>query len=150
MTDLFTISQKDALDAVFDDLHDSFSRTIFIYKIYTRRLVGLEFNPEYNALYDQAVDEGENLDEVVKVETKARIQYLGKQADQEEGLSGQQTAITYPTGSIRLKVGLEGRDLLMDSKEVEVDGELFNVESDSAKAGMFSPRYFVFYLRKIQ
>jgi hypothetical protein len=86
----------------------------------------------------------------LKVATQARIYYFGKQTDKEEGLSGQQTAITFPTGSIRLKINLAAYEILKDAKEVEVDGELFNVESDAAKAGLFTTRYYVLYLRKIQ
>jgi hypothetical protein len=157
MTDLFTSTEKTDLDKVFDDVHDTFSREIFVYKIHTQRLVGINVNQSYNALYDQAVDmiekdgsQSENHDEVLKVATQARIYYFGKQTDKEEGLSGQQTAITFPTGSIRLKINLAAYEILKDAKEVEVDGELFNVESDAAKAGLFTTRYYVLYLRKIQ
>lgn len=157
MVSLIGSSKKVELDSVFDDIHDTFSRDIFVYKIHTKRLIGINTNESYNALYSEALDMIEsdgtpstNQDEVLKVSTKARVHYFGNQADKEEGLSGQQTSMTFPTGSIRLKVDIEAYEILKDAKEVEVDGELFNLESDASKAGLFEARYYLLYLRKIQ
>ena len=113
-------------------------------------------NQNYNGLYDQALDKNEvgtasNINEQVrKIETRARVHYISKQSDTEDNATGQQTALKFPIGSIRLKLESEAFELIKDAKEVEVDGELFNLDTDSSKSGMFSVRHHVVFLKKIQ
>lgn len=156
MADLLTSSQKAKFEGVFDDIHDTFSRTIFVYKIFNKRFVGINMNKDYNGLYDQALNDNESgtaidgIEQVRKIETKARVLYSSNQKEQEDSSTGQQTSLNFPLGSIRLKLSYEAFELIRDAKEVEVDGELFNLETDASKAGMFSPRYYVVFLKKIQ
>jgi translation initiation factor 6 (eIF-6) len=156
MADLIPAVDKAKYDTVFDSVHDTFARTIFVYKIFNSRFIGINMNQNYNGLYDQALDKNElgtasNINEQVrKIETKARVQYISKQGDFEDTATGQQTALRFPVGSIRLKLKSDAFELIKDAKEIEVDGELFNLDTDSAKSGMFSVRHHIVYLRKIQ
>tara|TARA_B110000495_G_C22840398_1_gene490142 strand:+ start:91 stop:561 length:471 start_codon:yes stop_codon:yes gene_type:complete len=156
VTDLIPAADKGRYDSVFDDLHDTFSRVIYVYKIYNERFIGINLNENYNGLYDQALNKNEsgtasNINEQVRrIETKARLHYISKQSDVEDSSTGQQTALQFPIGSIRLKLTHEAFELIKDAKEVEVDGELFNLDTDSSKSGMFSVRHHVVFLRKIQ
>jgi hypothetical protein len=156
MTDLISSADKVKYDAVFDDLHDTFSKIIYVYKIFNERFIGINLNQSYNGLYDQALNKNELgtasdiAEQVRKIETKARVQYISKQSDVEDSSTGQQTALQFPVGSIRLKIKPEAFELIKDAKEIEVDGELFNLDTDSSKSGMFSIRHHIVYLKKIQ
>jgi hypothetical protein len=156
MADLIPVADKVKYDAVFDDIHDTFSQTIFVYKIFNERFIGINMNQNYNGLYDQALNKNElgtasDINEQVrKVEARARVHYISKQGDFEDPSTGQQTALKFPIGSIRLKLKSDAFELIKDAKEVEVDGELFNLDTDSSKSGMFTVKHYIVYLRKIQ
>jgi len=156
MANLISAADKVKYDAVFDDIHDTFAKTIYVYKIFNERFIGINMNQNYNGLYDQALDKNEagtasNINEQVRrIETRARIHYISKQADTEDTATGQQTALKFPIGSIRLKLEKDAFELIKDAKEVEVDGELFNLDTDSSKSGMFSVKHYIVYLKKIQ
>jgi len=156
VADLISAADKAKYDAVFDDLHDTFARVIFVYKIFNSRFIGINMNQNYNGLYDQALDKNElgtasSINEQVRrIETKARVHYISKQGDFEETATGQQTALKFPVGSIRLKLKADAFQLIKDAKEVEVDGELFNLDTDSSKSGLFVVKHHIVYLKKIQ
>lgn len=47
--------------------------------------------------------------------------------------------------SVRLKVDISGFNLLQTAKKVEIDGQLFDLESLARPHGLFTPNYFTFY-----
>jgi len=156
MANLIPSADKVKYDAAFDDIHDTFAKTIFVYKIFNERFIGINMGQNYNGLYDQALDQNElgtasKINEQVrKIETRARVLYISKQNDTEDSVTGQQTALKFPVGSIRLKLEQDAFELIKDAKEIEVDGELFNLDTDSSKSGMFTVKHHIVYLKKIQ
>ncbi len=104
MVDLLTSSQKSLFDSVFDDIHDTFSRTIFVYKIFNKRFVGINMNKDYNGLYDQALNDNESgtaiggVEQVRRIEPKARVLYSSNQKEQEDSCMGQPKSLIFPGG----------------------------------------------------
>ena len=145
MADLISNSDKTAYEGVFDDIHDTFGRTIYIFK--TQKKTFVATNNTYNALYSRIKD-GESPDkEVEKVSVTARISYVNKQ-EYELGSTVAQLGLPISGGLVRIKIDVTGYSLLKSSTDIGIDGELFDVASDDSKAGLFTPKYHVIYLKR--
>lgn len=142
--DLIPPSDKSNIDSVFDDLHDTFAREITIYKALKKTFVAT--NSTYNALYSRVANQQGNEKEVEGVKVKARISYFISTYKEDEYNSG--TGISVPDDSVRIKIDEAGYKLISQSKDIEIDGELFDVISDPAKAGMFSVKYYQIFLKR--
>jgi hypothetical protein len=49
---------------------------------------------------------------------------------------------------VRIKIDLDGHTILKQSKDIEIDGDLYDVVSDATKVGMFSVNYAQIYLKR--
>ena len=146
MSGLISNSDKDAFDNVFDSIHDTFSREITIFK--KEKKVFISTKSAYNALYSRIKDEKGNEKTVESITVKARVAYAGNfeflRANNENEILG----LDIPSDHIRIKVGEEGYNLIRQATDVEVDGELFNVNSDASKSGMFKVKYYNLLLKR--
>ena len=60
--------------------------------------------------------------------------------------SAGQDKIILPTGTVKIKVNLEGYEYVREAKRVELDGRRFSIKSDGKPLGMFGPQYYEFIL----
>ena len=74
MGSLLTAAQKAALQSAFNDIHDTFSRNIYVYK--EAKKVAITTNPNYNPIYDKNSALSQTVTkEVQKQSFKATIMY---------------------------------------------------------------------------
>lgn len=144
MADLIPGPDKQRFDDVFNDIHDTFARDITIYKSEKQAFVAT--NNTYNALYSRVLNQKGNEKKVEPVIVKARISYFNGNS-KEDGFN-QDTGISVPGDSIRIKIDENGYTILKQSTDIEVDGELFDVVSDASKSGMFSVKYYQIFLKR--
>jgi len=148
MADLFTSSEKSDLESVFDDLHDTFGRSLIAFKDSTKTIISTnaDFNYLYNNVKGDATKTIKNVTQYKSI--KARILYEDKQRETlYDAEANAQIKVDRPVGTVRLKVDKDGYDYLKDSKRIELDGKVFVFDSDVRPFGLFSPKYYTFYLR---
>ena len=146
MVDYLTAAQRAEYQDVFKNMHQTFARDITIYK--TKTEVFIATNAAYNALYSRLNNSKRKIKEVKKYTTTARIKYIGTQPEELVNEFGAQVNVRFPEGTVRLKLDKTGYDLIKTSGRVEVDGELFKIVSDPAKAGPFGVLFYVLYLQR--
>jgi len=144
MANLIPNSDKKILDQVFDDIHDTFSREITIFK--QEKKVFIATQTTYNALYSRVKNEKGSNKKVEALKIKARIAYSGSFVREND--ENQITGLDIPADHIRIKINEEGFNLIKQATDLEIDGELFNVVSDASKAGLFSVKYFNILLKR--
>ena len=59
-----------------------------------------------------------------------------------------QLNVPLPDGSVRLKIDQEGHSILKKSSRVEIDGQLYELISDSSKTGPFEVHYYIMYFKR--
>jgi len=146
MTNLIPNSDKNKYDKVFDDIHDTFAREITIFK--KEKKIFIATNNTYNALYSRIKNEKGNSKTVEEIKIKARIAYAGNFEFLRQNSENEILGIDIPSDHIRIKVNLQGYNLIKQATDIEVDGELFNVSSDAAKSGIFSVNYYNLLLKR--
>ena len=74
MASLISAAQKAAFQSAFNDLHDTFARTIYIYKEAQSTVIST--NPKYNSIYQQNQSRSQVVSrKVVSSSFQARITY---------------------------------------------------------------------------
>tara|TARA_R100000808_G_scaffold21917_1_gene47468 strand:+ start:2245 stop:2697 length:453 start_codon:yes stop_codon:yes gene_type:complete len=145
-TSYLTDAEKTAYQDVFKNMHKTFARDIYIYK--TKQGVFVATNSAYNALYSRLKNSSREIKEVEKYSTTARIKYVGTQPEELVNDFGAQVNVRFPEGTVRLKLDQTGYDLIKTAPRIEIDGELFKIVSDPAKAGPFGVLFYVLYLQR--
>ena len=79
---------------------------------------------------------------------KARVAYAGNFEFLRQNTENEILGIDIPSDHIRIKLNEEGYNIIRQASDIEVDGELFNVNSDAAKSGMFSVKYYNLLLKR--
>jgi hypothetical protein len=148
MSGFLSQNQKNNIKLIIDQIHDTFARDITVFKIGQRTVIAS--SPTYNALYKQQSLNSETT-EVAKT-FQARIKYvqieetlLQNVAGSARGGSGQDKIIL-PSGTVKIKVNLEGYEYVREAKRVELDGKRFSIKSNGKPLGMFGPQYYEFIL----
>ena len=76
--------------------------------------------------------------------------YIGRQdGDIFDREAASQIKVDKHVGEVRIKVDEIGYGYLKDTKRCEFDGRKFSIISDEMPHGLFSPRYYNFYLKAI-
>lgn len=145
MTDLISQDDKDRFDNVFNDLHDTFSREITIFKKAKKTFIST--NQTYNALYSRVSNQKEKESTVSAIKVKARITYFNE-AYKRENQENFALGFDIPGDYVRIKIDEEGYTALKNVTDLEIDGELFNIVSDASKSGIFSVKYYQYILKR--
>ena len=106
MADLFSGAQKNQLEKVFEDMHDTFARDITIYKV--KKDIFVATNQTYNALYSRIKDATSSKKTVSSTTVSARVQYLSKQYVSEEAGFKAPTNLPISEGQLRIKLNESG------------------------------------------
>jgi len=135
-------SEQLLYDNVFNDIHDTFSRPILIYKTPERIIIST--NTSYNFIYNDA-QEGIEVQYVpVSGIIDARIKWLDP-----SDLKGQKDIKEEVHGNIvRLKIKKEDMDWFNEWKRIEIDGRTVQFFGTSQPHGLFDPNFYTIYLEE--
>lgn len=150
MTDLVSAADKADMEAAIEDIHDTFSRDITIYKNEKEVFVAAtpQFNSTYNALYQKLKNATGTKSKVSRYAVKARVQYNYKQETSSEAGMGAQMNIPLSVGNLRIKLNQKAYLDFKFATKIEIDGILWRIISDASRAGLFSPQYYVLFLER--
>ena len=140
-------SMRDTIRDALEDVHETFSRDIVIFKRKTEAYVSSD-SSTYNALYARLKNEQKTLGKVTQETVRARIDYVDKQEKTSMSGVNAQVNLPLPDGSVRLKIDTSGYLLLKKSTRVEIDNQLYELISDSSKTGPFSVQYYIMYFKR--
>jgi hypothetical protein len=144
---LVNSDMRKKIRAALEDVHETFAREVTIFKRKTESFVA-STSSTYNALYNRLKNEQKTLGKVTQLKVKARIDYIDRQEKANVSGINAQVNVTIPDGSVRLKIDSAGHTALKTSQKVEIDGQLYELISDSAKTGPFSVQYYVMYFKR--
>lgn len=141
-----TTVQKDFINSAFDNIHETFARTITV--ISNPQMTVITTSPTYNYFYDK--DNGNSTVEYAenKQTFKARIKYVSNNTEILAGSSAQDKLIL-SAGSVKIKVPEAAFSILKEARKVEFDGRRYSIVSDNKPYGMFGPKYYSFFLSPI-
>lgn len=151
MSGFLSQNQKNNIKSIIDQIHDTFSREITVFKIGQR--VTIASSPTYNSLYRQQ-SSNVSTTEISKT-FQARIKYVEMNEElfqkstaksSSANSSAGQDKIILPSGTVKIKVDLEGYEYVREAKRIELDGRRFSIKSDAKPLGMFGPQYYEFIL----
>lgn len=139
-------SQKQLFEEAMQKVHDTFARSIFVYKESLKVIVSTD--PNFNYLYNNVKGVSQTVRKSQFNVITARIHYMNKQDEINfDGEVNSQLNITQNVGEVRIKVDAEGYKYFKDAQRVEIDGRMFFKVTDVRKHGLFSPKYFTFFLQ---
>lgn len=146
MASFLNSSEKAALESVMQDVHDTFARTIYAYKEAKKVIVSTD--PNFNYLYNNVKGVKKTISSTQFKAIQARVLYMDRQKEVSfDGDVNSLTKIYHDVGEVRIKVDSTGHDYFRDAKRVEIDGRLMFKITDVKKHGLFSPKFFTYYLK---
>lgn len=146
MGSLIPDSDKKSIGNVFDDIHDTFAREIIVFK--RENEIFVSTSSTYNALYSRIKNAPTTRTKVTQTKVKARILYTQNQKEMDLPNSRAQINVQMDEGAVRVKIDEAGYKLFTQAAKIEIDGEVFRIVSDPAKAGPFEVKFYTLYLRK--
>jgi hypothetical protein len=152
MPSLFSQTEKDSLSSVFSTLHDTFSRPIYIFKQRDETII--TENPNHNFLWESAPSNTETQSVIVSGVFNARILY-GKEQKQQNFVSPKiggaedQNSSRLEMGEVRIKLDATGAAFLGGAQRVKFDDEVFQITSSKRPHGLFEPKWYTFFLKKL-
>ncbi len=143
MAGFLSQNQKNNIKSIIDQIHDTFAREITVFKIGQRTVIAS--SPTYNSLYRQQTLNSATTE--VSQTFQARIKYveMNEELLKDSSAAGQDKIIL-PSGTVKIKVNLEGYEYVREAKRIELDGKRFSIKSDGKPLGMFGPQYYEFIL----
>lgn len=152
MPNLIPAGDKSDMEAAIRDVHDTFARSIIIYKNKKEIFVATNpvFESSYNALYEKLNNptSTSTRNVVTKITVKARVQYRTVQDESNEGGIGAQVNVQWGSGELRLKLDQEGYEAFKFATKIEIDGIIWRIVTDASRAGLFTPQFYVLYLER--
>lgn len=147
-TSYISVSQKDHINSVFDNVFETFARYITV--IMNPEIVVATTSSTYNGFYGADTNSAVNAPTyTAKSYTfKARISYLSNKKGPYSAAVNQQRML-YPEGTVKIKVGDDAFPYLKEAKKIEFDGRRYDILSDYKPNGIFTPRYYSFLLTPI-
>lgn len=149
--DLISSIDKTSIHEAFDDLHDTFGRNITIYVKKNETIIDTDgsHNPMYGETGGGNSGQG-NGPEYQTFVKKARIKYMGLQDRAYNPESANSPInVSFPIGTIRLKVDEETYRIIVKSKKIQVDDRLCELIGDPARPGPFNPNYWTVELKQV-
>ena len=142
MADLLSSTEKLAYGNVFNDMHDTFSRKIIVFKTPIRTVISTDIN--YNFLYGNSQDGFDVSYTPVSGIFDARIKWLDPQS-----LKGYKEIKEEIHGNVcRLKIKKDARDFLDGSERVEIDGKYVQFFGSTQPHGLFNIDFYTMYFEE--
>jgi len=147
MASLLTSAQQSAIQSALSEVHDTFARDIYVYieKQVATRPSTLNYNPLYGRTKDTAQVSSQT--ELVKHTIQARVSFSPNQGESIVDAGGQFN-LTASHGKVRIKVDSDGWEKVQDCTRIEIDNELYIVDSDAKNVGPFSTQYYTVFLKR--
>jgi hypothetical protein len=147
MASLLTSAQKSAIQSALSEVHDTFARDIYVYieKKISTRPANLNYNPLYGRTKDDSKLSSQTT--LVKHTVQARVSYAPNQSESIID-AGAQFNLTASHGKVRIKVDSDGYEKVKDSTRIEIDDNLFIVDTDAKNVGPFSTQYYTVFLKR--
>ena len=146
MPSFLSPEEKAQYEAVIQDMHDTFARSIFAYKDSKKIIVSTD--PNFNYLYNNVKGVSNIIRKTQFKLLNARILYMDKQTEVNfDAEVNSQVKVSHDIGEVRIKLDAEGDSYFKDAKRVEIDGRLMFKVTDVRKHGLFRPKFFTYYLR---
>ena len=132
------------------DLHDTFSRDIFIYQ--TAQKIVISTNPNHNFLYASGPNQTEVQTTVVKGSYRARIWYPNEEELSNLVRSGgsqnsDQVNVEVKDYKVILVVDLTVKNILKSAEKVTFDDTVYQVVSDPRPHGVIGVQFYNIYLK---
>lgn len=141
-----TDAEKTAINSVFDELHDTFKRSITVYRIGKSALVATDAS--FNGMYEKTLGkQGGAKPTYTKTTIYARIKYFSKAELAGPDLQGQ-TGVYIPSGTVRLKVTAADYESLKGAEKIEIDGQLYKLLAMPVAVGPFGVNHYAIYLTR--
>jgi len=146
-TSFLTAAQKEALNQVIDDIHETFARSVTVYKEASK--VVIITDPNFNPLYNTGgqTTSIENTPEYRSF--SVRILHLDdiRQPYGSENNVNTQVKLDAMVGGVRLKLHAEDYDYIKDARRFDVDGQRYLLNSSFRGHGLFDSQYYTIYLK---
>lgn len=142
MSSLISSTDKLSYANVFNDIHDTFSRKIVIWK--TPKKVIISSNHEYNFLYSEQQSPVEYETVPVSGVFDARILW----GDPTKLLGNSQIKEEVKGNVCRLKVKKEVLDFLADASQIDIDGRPVEYFGSSKPHGLFENDFFTLFFKE--
>lgn len=151
--DRLSTTIKANAEQLLNDVHDTFARDIIVYK--QAQQVIINTNPKHNFLFSTATNNTTVQNTIVSGVFKARILYGDKQTKSpitttQAGRTEDQTNIKLSEGLVRIKVDIFGANFIKDATRITIDDTIFTIDTDARPHGLFDPKYYTFYLKRLQ
>lgn len=152
---LLSDSEKNVFQAAIRDVHDTFKRSVTIFK--TPEKVIVSTNPNYNFAYTDNQINNDTVSYVVNSGVfDARIHSLSTQQANEllfvtsKNVSDttDESKLSQVKNIITIKLDKAGYDFIFGAKFVEVDEDKYIILSSARKHGLFTPEYYTYYLQR--
>ena len=146
-TNLISASQRVALNATMEDIHETFAREITVFK--EAYQIVIITDPSFNPLYNTAGQTTSYVNTPVYKTFKVRIQYnddIGKKYWSESGLASQ-IKLEAVVGSVRIKIKSEDYEYIKDGRRFDLDGKRFVLNSTFRPHGLFDNQFYTLYLK---
>jgi len=146
-TNLISASERTALNAVMEDIHETFAREITVFKEASQIVIITD--PKFNPLYNTAGQTTSYVNTPVYKTFKVRIQYnddIGKKYWSESGLASQ-IKLEAVVGSVRIKIRAEDYEYIKDGRRFDLDGKRFVLNSTFRPHGLFDNQFYTLYLK---
>ena len=146
-TNLISASERTALNAVIDDVHETFAREITVFKEASQIVIITD--PNFNPLYNTAGQTTSYVNTPVYKTVKVRIYYnndIDKKYWSESGLASQ-IKLEAVVGSVRIKMRADDYDYIKDARRFDLDGKRFVLNSSFRPHGLFDNQYYTLYLK---
>lgn len=146
-TNLISASERTALNAVIDDVHETFASEITVFKEASQ--VVIITDPNFNPLYNTAGQTTSYINTPVYRTFKARIHYnddINKKYWSETNLASQ-IKLEAVVGTVRIKIKSEDYDYIKDGRRFDIDGKRYVLNSTFRPHGLFDNKFYTLYLK---
>jgi hypothetical protein len=144
MASLFSDNEKNAIESMLNDVHDTFKKSIYVYieEVTSIDFSDTQFNPIYGRSFNQAKTSKDK--KLTKHTVEARVFYDSQKDNEfiEDIGAGSSENI------IRIKVNYDAKELIKNASVIEVDDERYSLISDAEAIGPFSNTYWKIYLKR--
>ena len=155
MAGFLSQNQINKVRALNDTLHDTFAKTITVYKSAKTTLIAS--NDNWNALYGKTnTGTDSSVEYSIESETfQARIYYDNMDTsyltdDGPAEQAGTQNKVAVADGTVRIVVKVDGYNYINEARRVEFDGTKFIIESDGKPRGLNTNQFYEFVLSPVE
>ena len=130
-------------------MHDTFSRSIFVYKNAKKTVVST--SPNYNSIYGRT-SSGKNGNVTYDMqvqEFQARVYYTKEDQEylaENSNQSSTQNKIILPQGSVRIVVKADAYQEIKSARRIDIDGRTFAIKSGGVFTGFLGDEFYSFIL----